>query len=410
MRIVVMVAVAVFALWVVYINVGPFRFLPPPTSGFSSIPGPGEWAMSQRSPGRNAVAGGETIVPRGTTRWTFESGGAPLSSPVVVDGKVYLAVESGRIVALDSDTGQIHWEFLTGGEVKTTPAVAGSLLLVGLQDKRVVALDADSGGFLWDFTTGNPVLSSPVVYEGVLYIGSNDWRLYALDALTGEERWSFQADNVIRSDPAVHPPVVAFTDIEGKLYVLDLESGKRRFDYQSVRGAEGGAVFDEDRLFLADVGGRVRSVDWTQREFPFEKSLNWARYQLWHFGVIGSIGQQKGFVWFFIDRDSEFVGTPVVAHGNVYAAATSGKLVALYRESGDLKWEFRAPHPFETSPSIVGDILFAADRGGVLYAIDTLTGQETWRFETKAPVTSTPVIADRVLYLATEDGILYAVE
>ena len=380
--------------------------------------------MSQRSPDRNAVVEGEAAIPKGIIRWSYQSGDGLPSSPVVVGDTVYLAAGSGRVVALDADTGRIHWEFPTGAlrqaQGKTTPpfgklSSAGDMLLVGLRDGRIVALDRDSGGLVWEFTTGNPVLSSPVVYEGVLYVGSNDWRLYALDALTGEERWSFKADNVIRSDPAVHPPVLAFTDIEGKLYVLDLESGKRRFDYQAVRGAEGGAVFSEDRLFLADMGGRVRSIDWTQREFPFEKNLNWIRFQLRHFGLIDSVGQQKGFVWFFIDRDSTFLAAPVAAHNSVYAAASFGKLrtgrlVALDRETGNLKWEFHAPHPFETSPSISGDILFVADRGGILYAIDTLTGQETWRFETSAPVVSTPVIGEGMLYLATEDGVLYAVE
>ena len=409
-RIAFVAAALALAAWLVYINVGPFRFLSAPTSSIGSIPGPGEWAMSHRGPDRNAFVESDGPIPRGIPRWSYQSVAELFASPTVVDNRVYLATGDGRVVALDATSGETRWEFAAGDSVKTSPAVAGDSVFVGLQDGRVVALDKDTGGLLWEFMTGNPVLSSPVVYEGTLYIGSNDWRLYALDAATGEERWSFRADDVILSGPAIHAPVLAFTDVKGKLYVLDLESGKRRFDYQAINGAEGGAVFSEDRLFLADLGGRVRAVDWTPREFPFEKNIKWFRLQLRHFGFIDSIGQQKGFVWFFLVPDTRFVTTPVVAHNSVYAASTSGKLVALDRESSSLKWEFHSDHSFESSPSMLGETLFAADSGGLLYAIDALNGQEVWRMETASPVTSTPVLSDGVLYLTTRDGTLYALE
>lgn len=398
--------VCVLALWVVYVNVGPSRFLPPPATSISSIPRPGEWAMSRGSPDRNAVLEGEAFTPQGDVQWKFVSPLGLFASPAIVSGWVYIGTGDGRLVALDAESGKTRWEFTAGDAVKTTPAVAGGIVFAGLQDSRVIALNAGTGDLIWEFSTGNPILSSPVVYEGVLYIGSNDWRLYALDAATGEERWSFRADDVIRSGPAVHHPVVAFTDIEGKLYVLDLNTGKRRFDYQGVNGAEGGAVFHGDRLFFADLGGRVRSIDWSQREFPFEKTLVWIRLQLRHFGFIESVGQQKGSDWFFLERDSGFTTTPSVAHDLVFVASRSGSILALDRNSGDLRWRFESSHPFEVSPSVWGDTVLAADAGGNLYAIDALTGRQTWTYSTDSPLASTSIFSGGVLYLATREGAL----
>ena len=402
------IALLVLALWTVYVNVGPSRFLPPSTTRISSIPEPGEWAMSQREPNRNAAIAGGAFIPPGIVQWEFQSSAGLFASPAIVSGSIYIGTGDGRIVALDAESGETRWEFMVGDAVKSTPAVAGDMVFVGLQDSRVVALESDTGESVWEFATGNPVLSSPVVYEGVLYVGSNDWRLYALDAVTGKERWSFKADNVIRSGPAVHPPVLAFTDIKGKLYLIDLKTGKRRFDYQAVNGAEGGAVFNSDRLFLADLGGRIRSIDWSQRELPFEKTLAWIRFQLQHFGLIDSAGQQKGFVWFFLEQDSGFTTAPVVAHDLVFAASKSGTLIALDRVSGELRWRFQSADPFEISPSVWGDILFAADEGGILYAVDTLTGQVLWRSGAGSPLASTPIVSGGVLYLTTRDGSLMA--
>lgn len=399
--------VSVLVLWAVYVNVGPYRFLPPPATNISSISGPGEWAMSQGSPDRNAVLEGETFTPSGVVQWKFQSRLGLFASPAIASGRVYIGTGDGRLVALDAESGDIRWEFTAGDAVKTSPAVAGGYVFAGLQDNRVIALNTETGDLVWEFLTGNPILSSPVVYEGVLYIGSNDWRLYALDVATGEERWSFRADDVIRSDPAVHPPVVAFTDIRGKLYLLDLKTGKRRFDYQGASGAEGGAAFYGDRLFFADQGGRVRSIDWSQREFPFEKTLVWIRLQLAHFGVIESVGQQKGFDWFFLERDSGFTTTPSIAHDLVYATSRSGSILALGRESGDLKWRFESPHPFEVSPSVWGETLLAADAGGTLYAVDALTGRQIWTYDTGSPLASTPfMVSGGALYLTTVEGTL----
>ncbi len=402
------VAILVLAAWTVYVNVGPYRFLPPPATRISSIPRPSEWAMSQSAPDRNAVTEVAAFRPSGVVKWEFRSSAGLFASPAIVSDRLYLGTGDGRVVALDSASGETLWEFIVGDVVKSTPAVAGDMVFVGLQDSRIVALDADTGELVWEFTTGNPILSSPVVYEGVLYIGSNDWRLYALDAATGDERWSFRANDVIRSAPAVHPPVVAFTDIEGKLYLLDLSTGKRRFDYQAINGAEGGAVFDGDRLFIADLGGRVRSIDWTQREFPFEKNITWIRIQLRHFGFIESAGQQKGSVWFFLERGSGFTTAPVVANDLVFAASKSGTLLALDRASGDLKWRSQSPDSFHVSPSLWGDTLFAADVGGILYAVEALTGRELWRSSTVSPLASTPIVSGGLLYLTRRDGSLLA--
>lgn len=404
------VAVVGLAAWLVYINVGPFRFLSPPASNISSIHGLHDWAMSQRGLDRNAFVNRQATIPSGKLRWRYQSGTTLYVSPAVVSDRVYLATGDGRIVALDAVSGDTYWEYASGDPVKSSPAVAGNSIFVGLQDGRVIALHKDTGKLLWEFKTGNPVLSSPVIYDGVLYIGSNDWRMYAIDARTGKGRWSFKASNVIRSDPAVHPPVLAFTDLDGKLYILDLDTGKRRFDYQAANGAEGGAVFNDNRLYLADAGGRVRAVDWTQQEFPFEKTIKWVRFQLRHFGLIDTVGQQKGFVWFFLERNDKFITTPVVAWNKVYAASSSGKLIALDQDSGSQVWEFKSEDSFEASPSMVGDILFAADTGGRLHAIDALSGEKIWEFRAVSPITSTPVISNGVLFLTAQDGTLYAME
>ncbi len=187
-------------------------------------------------------------------------------------------------------------------------------------------------------------------------------------------------------------------------------AGLYRLDYRVAISAEGGPVFDGERVYVADGGGHVRAVDWTQRRLPFERFYVWSRIHLFAWGIMDTLPKQRGFVWFFRESDGEFVTTPVVAWGRVYAASLSGSLFALDQDTGEEVWEFQAQDSFEASPSVVGDVLFAGDSGGRLYAIDAITGSRRWDVDLGSGITSTPVFAERLLYVTTRDGILYALE
>ena len=396
--------------WEIYSYLRPVDLSPSSIPSISSVSGPGGWALSQRVPDRNAFVESAGAMPVGRVRWRFDANAPIFSPPAVVDGSIFLSTGNGRIVSLDASSGALRWDYLVPGLGRSSPAVAGGSVFVGLEDGRVISLDRDTGGLRWEFNTDNPVLSSPVIYDEVVYVGSNDWRLYALDAETGEEQWTFKAENSIRSDPAIRAPVLAFTDMSTRLYVLGLRDGKLRLDYRIAVSAEGGPVFEGKNVYVADGSGRVRAVDWTQRTLPFEHFYVWIRIQLFAWGIVDTLPKQRGFVWFFRESDGEFITTPVVAWGKVYAASLSGSLFALDQDTGKKVWEFQAQDSFEASPTVVGDILFAGDSGGRLYAIDAFTGHGRWDLDLGSAITATPVFAERVLYVTTREGILYALE
>ena len=81
------------------------------------------------------------------------------------------------------------------GSVGSNPPrpVLGELILCGRYDGRLVALDSSSGQLNWSFETDGPVDSSPLVAEGTVFFGSQAGFLYALDAQTGEEKWRYEA-------------------------------------------------------------------------------------------------------------------------------------------------------------------------------------------------------------------------
>ncbi len=78
--------------------------------------------------------------------------------------------------------GTLRWRYLTGDVVYSSPVVVNGVVYVGSADDYVYALNASNGTLRWQYLTGNGVYSSPAVIKGVVYIGSFDDYVYALTA------------------------------------------------------------------------------------------------------------------------------------------------------------------------------------------------------------------------------------
>jgi alcohol dehydrogenase (cytochrome c) len=141
------------------------------------------------------------------------------TSPVVVDGVMYLTEFQGHVVALDARSGRVLWRYnqvlppnlLALGFAPTNRGVAAldSTVFVGTPDARLVALDARSGALRWSTTVadnalGYAITGAPLAVGfpgeqggGLVLTGVSGAEagirgfVDAYDARTGERRWRF---------------------------------------------------------------------------------------------------------------------------------------------------------------------------------------------------------------------------
>ena len=387
---------------------GPLRFHSEPATALSSEPSPESWPMLGRSPDRNAYEPDAALAEPPEVSWRFDLGTTLISSPVVHEGRVFIAGESGRAVCLDAGTGVLVWERDLGAAVRASPATAGGVVVFSTLDGRAVALDGATGETLWQHSFDDQSLSPPAVFEGVVYVGSNDWHLYALDAKTGSLRWRYKALDSIRSGPAVNDQVVVFTDVTNRMYTLRRDTGTFRMDFKTAGPARGGVALLGKLGYVADRGGRVRAADWTVRDLPFEKAYLKIRVQLFAWKIISEPPKIKGSVWYFRKRGEEYNSTPVVAHGAVYSVALSGAVFALDKRDGSLLWEARTDRGVPGSPIVAGQTLVVGDAGGVLYGLDAANGAKLWKIRLEDGLVGAPAFASETLYIATASGAVYA--
>jgi alcohol dehydrogenase (cytochrome c) len=153
-----------------------------------------------------------TNVSRLKLAWDFHNGivAGYETSPIVVDGVMYISTPLNHVVALDAATGAKKWEYVHHyattidccGPINRGVAVYGGRVFMGTVDARLVALDATTGRKLWDVKVGDNELgyhitNAPVAVAGMVITGiscgEQGGRCYvtAYDAADGHQVWRF---------------------------------------------------------------------------------------------------------------------------------------------------------------------------------------------------------------------------
>ena len=121
------------------------------------------------------------------------------STPVAVDGVVYIESAQGSVIAVDGATGATKWKYPgKGSQVRRGVAVGNGMVFTNAAGGFVVALNKDTGAVLWQVQPGtqygNVGKVAMVYYDGIVYVGTTDANrnaALALDANTGATLWSF---------------------------------------------------------------------------------------------------------------------------------------------------------------------------------------------------------------------------
>jgi alcohol dehydrogenase (cytochrome c) len=147
--------------------------------------------------------------------WAFQTGDPEhglQSTPIVIDGILYLSTSNNWAFALDAATGRVLWEYHYTFAKGSTPvygkqnrgvAVGHGLVFMGTADDHLVALDQKTGRESWkvnveDFKqcgcniTGAPLLvKDKVIVGGTGGDSAHRGYLTAFDARTGRFAWRF---------------------------------------------------------------------------------------------------------------------------------------------------------------------------------------------------------------------------
>ena len=107
--------------------------------------------------------------------WKLDKGTPDVASPVVSNGRVYLARENGVFMVLDAKNGDvIYEERLLRDRHRSTPVVAdGAIYLIGRDGKALVIADATEFKLISQTDLKEDTTASPAVSNGRIFVRTN---------------------------------------------------------------------------------------------------------------------------------------------------------------------------------------------------------------------------------------------
>lgn len=374
------------------------------------------------APGRIAsgrVASGRVASSR--IEWSFDTGEPIAASPVAHEGLVYVVagrrIDTGRIVALDLDSGQPTWTYTLSGVSDFPPAVAGEMLYAVTRDGRVIALDLQNGQEKWTYNTQDLLLGTPAVRDGMLYAASDGLR--ALDALTGELLWTHQTEGGRTITPLAHSEgIVAVLSKGNHLNLIDAVKGKRRLTTGLWFGGIGAPVILEDTVVVTGDRGIVQAVDLHARDIPMEKALRFWWTKLWLYKSAPRPPDPVGYSWHH--RGIGGLSADIVAAGDgrlffiAKHADHSAEVVALDASGGHELWRFGKGVPISQGVALSGyyqiaDTLIVGTQDGWLHGLDASSGEGVWSFSVDFSISAVSVTDENSILIASRDGVLHKV-
>lgn len=349
----------------------------------------------------------------------------------------------GHIHFMDAATGdRILPDVETGDIIKGTPTVDPDgypLVYSGSRDDllRIIAFDRPGPAeVLWtlDSESVGPVLwnddwdASPIILGDYLIEGSESSRFWVIklnrttdaaglvqvapEVVFTTEAWDQEVLSVngddtasVESSAAVYEDTVYFGTSAGLIWGYDL-SGLRTGQppRQVFRFFTGG---DNDASVVVDDEGMLYVAS------QYDRNLDRAR-EVGQLTKIDPSNPANPIVWKVDDQSAlkgGIYGTPGVYEDTIYVGTNGGRLIALDRATGVVRWERRLPPPVWGSPVIVDDVLLIGDCEGFFHAFDvsdpTVAPPELWSIELGGCVEATPAVWDGRIYIGTRGGHLF---
>jgi outer membrane protein assembly factor BamB len=358
-------------------------------------------------------------------KWSFKTGGAVKSSPVVVDNIAFFGSYDGYVYAVEVANGQEVWRHRTDGPVSGSAAVVNGMVYIASQDGCMVALAVASGKEIWKTKCGSAMAGSPAVAYGAVFIGSGNRAgdqqlvmtagpMVALDAATGTEIW--RGEGGPQGVAAIASDGRRVFGVSSDLYgALDMRDGSRLFDVRAghqTRQFASMTVAGDKVYAPVATRGAVLCLDasdrvlWQQATLPLNNRL-----EINNGGIPGY----------------EILGDLAVTSELVLAGCNDGSLHAFSATTGQRVWQFLTNGPVQSSPSVAGHTMYFGSWDGHLYAVNRADGTLRWKLDlgnmpqtsaeqyTFGPdeggrIVSSPWPAEGAVYVGCDNGYLYAIE
>jgi eukaryotic-like serine/threonine-protein kinase len=343
------------------------------------------WTTYRRDQRLSGFAPG-LLRPPMDLAWSFKTGGPVRSTAAIVNDRVYIGSDDGKIYSIDLKTGNKLWDFPTGTAIEAPPCVIYDSVFIGSAGGIFYALSAVDGKLKWKFETGDKIIGGANWYsparEGVVGIlfGSYDGKLYCLDSETGKTIWAYETESYINGTPAVINDIAVIGGCDAFIHVLSAATGAMTARIEAGAYIASSVALTEDNAYIGHYGNEFLSVN------------------------IHS-GQLK---WTYKDKEFPFFSSAAIGAEQIVFGGRDKRIHCVDRNTGKRVWVFDTFGKVDSSPVICGNFIVSGSDDGRLYIIGLADGQKIWSYDIGRPITSSPAVINNKVVIGSEDGVVYS--
>jgi len=378
--------------------------------------------LTASHPGLNAGhAGGHLALDLPLEeRWDVEIGTGgdefvEVAVPVVGAGHVFAVSASGEVSAIEIETGNLSWRVsIEDFEDDVIPGIAGGLAISGSTvfvhggGHNLAALSVEDGSVIWSQRFQLPLRGGPTVYaKKALAVTDIDANLFMLRIDNGSVLWDragLPSGTIVYGapSPAIYDNQIAVAAHGGELSLLDADNGdviwsdnlatfNPRTPLQGLGDIRAHPVHDGGLVFAVSQSGRtaafaVRSglllwelpiggieMPWVAGDSVFILTLDGRLYAIRrNDGAIRWVAELPGALPIgavAAEDIPRYVG-PVVAAGKVIIVAEDGNILLFNADTGAFEDEADAGGRIVSAPQLAAGMMFVLDNSGTLTAFD----------------------------------------
>jgi outer membrane protein assembly factor BamB len=394
-------------------------------------------------------------VSKLSVKWRFALKGASVfgifsSTPIVLNGTVYLQDLNSNVYALDRSTGKLKWRHVFNKPDEGPNGVSyGYGRIYGATASNAFALNAQNGKLIWSrklTRNGNEGIDmAPQLYDNTVlvstvpgnassfYAGHGDGIVWALDAASGKPKWKFntiQDGAKLFGNPKVnsggglwYPPAV---DGMGRVFLSVANPGPLYGTPKFPDGSSrpGRNLYTDSIVALNGKTGKLiwfrqaiahdtRDYDLMIPAITTTLPINGVQTEI--VLVAGKMGKAYAYR---ADNGKHLWTRPVGRHLNdtgplprkpedIFPGDLGGVETPMALAANRLFVPWADLHAVASASGQVGLFNFRKGRGG-LAAIDAATGQILWQHELPSMDFGAATVANDVVFTSDYAGTIYA--
>ncbi|MGC3946897.1 MAG: PQQ-binding-like beta-propeller repeat protein [Chryseolinea sp.] len=318
----------------------------------------------------------EASVKQPAVLWTYSSGAAIISSPVIDNGLVYFGSEDSTWYALESATGKVKWKLRTNAPIRSSPVISGDRIFLTGGNGVLACANKATGAIVWRIVFDQTALfmaersydfadyyhSSPTIDDGVIYLGTGNSVLAAYRTETGELIWRYPTGDIIHCRPVLVGDKVIIGSFDGYIHAVNKNTGNPVWKFKTV----GHQYFPKGEVqgILASDGQRV---------FVGARDYNFY-----------AIDANAGTAVWNRKFDNGWAMSATVSDTVVYIGTSDDRvMVAADTRSGREYWRTDVKFNIFGGAAIVSDQIIVGTIWGKTYALEQKTGKIKWSFDTQ---------------------------